>query len=188
MVRATTNTEATYEDLAALPDTVVGEIIDGELHVSPRLALPHAHASSALMMLLGPAFHLGHGGPGGWSILFEPELHLSRDVVVPDLAGWHKARLPTIPNEPWTALPPDWVCEVLSPSTARIDRTKKLALYAREKVQHVWLVDPIAKTVEVFERNGDLWTLLGVAGDKPAALAPFDAIELPVTALWDEAE
>src|SRR5262245_30527601 len=123
---------ASYEDLAALPENVVGEILDGELYVQPRPAAAHAGSASGLGVLLGAPFRYGRDGPGGWMILDEPELHLGSDVVVPDLAAWRRERMPELPHVPAIELAPDWVCEVLSPSTVKIDRAKKLAIYARE--------------------------------------------------------
>src|SRR4051812_37962843 len=133
--------KATYEDLLALPEHVVGEIVGGELVVSPRPAMPHATGASVLGATLLPPFQFGDGGgPGGWWIFDEPELHLDEDVVVPDLAGWRRERMPAAPTETFVTLPPDWVCEVLSPKTSRHDRTKKLPIYAHAGVPHLWLL------------------------------------------------
>jgi Uma2 family endonuclease len=134
---------------------------------------------------LVPPFHSGRGGPGGSWIVDEPELHLGRNVLVPDLAGWRRERLPALPREAFFTLAPDWVCEVLSPATARIDRTKKLAIYAREGVEHAWLVDPALESLEVFRRQGEAWLLvLTAGGDEVVRAEPFDAIELELTGLW----
>src|SRR3954468_4688276 len=130
---------ATYEDLCALPDHVIGELIAGELIASPRPSIPHSRASSVLSDDLGGPFDRGRGGPGGWWILFEPELHLGADVLVPDLAGWRRERMPVLRNVAYFELAPDWVCEVVSPSTARVDRVRKVPIYAREGVSHLWL-------------------------------------------------
>ena len=140
---------ATYEDLVAVPENLVAEIVDGELWTSPRPAPRHALVYSALGSLLGPPFHHGRGGPGGWWIIDEPELHLGEDALVPDLAGWRRARMPRLPDTAYFGLAPDWVCEILSPSTAVLDRTRKLRVYAREGVRHAWLVDPATRTIEV---------------------------------------
>ena len=176
---------ATYADLLALPPHLTGQIVDGELHVSPRPANLHASASSTLGMDIGSAYQRGRGGPGGWWIVFEPEIHLGTDIVVPDLAGWRRERLPALPREAFFTLAPDWVCEVLSPSTARIDRLKKLAIYAREGVEHAWLVDPALETLEVFRRQGEAWLLvLTAGGDEVVRAEPFDAVELSLTGLW----
>src|SRR5581483_11745138 len=133
---------ATYDDLIRVPDGKVAEILDGELYATPRPAAHHARVASALGFELGVPFDAGRGGPGGWWILDEPELHLHADVVVPDLAGWRRERLPIIPDVAAFTLPPDWVCEVVSASTEGIDRGKKLAIYAREGVAHAWLLNP----------------------------------------------
>ena len=126
---------ATYEDLCNVPDHKVAEILDGELIVSPRPALRYASASSRLGGILGGPFDLGPDGPGGWWILDEPELHLRDDILVPDLAAWRRERLPFVPDAAYMTLAPDWACEVISPSTERIDRSRKMRIYAREDVR-----------------------------------------------------
>jgi Uma2 family endonuclease len=178
---------ATYADLEALPPHVVGEIIAGELHVSPRPAALHALASSRLGgELLGP-FDRGRDGPGGWIILDEPELHLGEDVLVPDLSGWRKERMSQPPRTAAFTLAPDWVCEVLSPSTAAWDRASKLPVYAREGVRHIWLVDPVLRTLEVFRLDGERYTLLITHAGKASVRAePFEAFELELAYLWGE--
>jgi Uma2 family endonuclease len=181
---------ATYEDLVALPEHVLGELIDGELVVSPRPAVPHAGAASALGGdLLGPFGSRGGSGgsgPGGWIILFEPELHLVGQVLVPDLAGWRRERMPALPKAAFLELAPDWLVEVLSPTTARIDRTRKLPHYARARVHHVWLVDPEPQTLEVFRLDGDTYRLvMTAAGPEKVRAEPFDAVELDLAHWWD---
>ena len=177
--------EPTYEDLLALPDEVVGQLVEGELHATPRPAIDHQRASSTLGYDLGTPFDRGRGGPGGWWIVDEPELHLGRNVLVPDLAGWRRERLPVLPREAFFSLAPDWVCEVLSPATARLDRLKNLAIYAREGVGHAWLVDPVLGTLEVYRRQDEAWLLvLTAGGDDVVRAEPFDAIELTLTGLW----
>jgi Uma2 family endonuclease len=176
---------ATYEDVLAAPRHLVAEIVDGELRLQPRPALPQAAAASALGEELGPPFKRGRGGPGGWLLLFEPELHFGADILVPDLAGWRRERLPHVGDEAFLTLAPDWVCEVLSASTARHDRADKLRIYARQGVPHAWLVDPLARTLEVLRREGDRWLLLDVHKDDARVRAePFDAIELDLAILW----
>jgi Uma2 family endonuclease len=176
---------ATYDDLMQVADHLVAEIVGGELHATPRPALRHALAASSLGAELIEPFQKGRGGPGGWWVLDEPELHLASDVLVPDLAGWRLQRLPVVPDAPFLELPPDWVCEVLSPSTARLDRVHKLAIYARERVPHVWLLDPIPQTLEVFELEGGRWTLHGSfgAGDRVRAV-PFEAVDIDLAMIW----
>jgi Uma2 family endonuclease len=180
---------ATYEDLLAVPHDEVAELIGGELHTSPRRSPPHALATTVLGEELGPPFRRGRGGPGGWIFLFEPELHLGEDdVLVPDLAGWRKERLPNIPDDqPYLTLAPDFVCEVLSPSTQRRDRVQKLPLYRREGVGHVWLIDPAARTLEVYRLDGESFRLVDTfAGTEPIRAEPFEAIAFDLGALWGE--
>ena len=178
---------ATYDDLLQVPDHLVAEILDGELFTSPRPAPRHANASSGLGGELRRPFQAGRGGPGGWYILFEPELHLGRDVLVPDLAGWRRERLPRLPDEAFFLLPPDWVCEVISPSTAAMDRVKKLTIYARESVAHVWLIDPLVRTLEVLRLESQRWVIAGTwSGHDAVRAEPFAAIELDLNLLWDE--
>jgi Uma2 family endonuclease len=176
---------ATYEDLVAVPEGKVAELINGDLVVHPRPALAHAAASSVLgSELVGP-FHIGRNGPGGWVILDEPELHLGEDVVVPDVAGWRREHMPEMPDVVGVTLAPDWVCEVLSPSTKAMDRADKLPIYAREKVGNVWLVDPLARTLEVFRLDGDTFRLIGTwRDDARVRIEPFGAIELELALLW----
>lgn len=177
---------ATYQDLIDLPSNLVGELVNGELRASPRPALGHASAASTLGMDLGGPFQRGRGGPGGWWIFHEPELHFGADVLVPDLAGWRRERMPTRPDVPYLTLAPDWVCEVLSPSTAGFDRVRKLPIYHRAGVTHAWLLDPAGRSLEVYRRQESSWILvatLGVDQDKVRA-EPFDAIELELSALW----
>ena len=177
--------EATYADILALPDHVVGEIVLGELVVSPRPASPHTRAATILGGDLTSPFDRGRGGPGGWWIAFEPELHLGRHVLVPDLAGWRRERMPTFPTAPYFTLAPDWVCEVLSPSSLRLDRIRKLPIYLEHEVRWAWLVDPIARTLEVFERNENRWTLVGVHGENETVRAvPFEAVEIELEGWW----
>jgi Uma2 family endonuclease len=177
---------AAYDDLLALPEHVVGEIIDGELVVSPRPASRHASATSWLGAELVQLFGRGNrGGPGGWVILDEPELHVVGQVIVPDLAGWRRERMPEVPELPFFELVPDWTCEVLSPSSAARDRTRKMHHYLRAGVRHVWLLDPATKTLEVYRLDGETWRLaLGAAGDTKVRAEPFDAVELDMAVIW----
>jgi len=184
---------ATYDDLLKLPENVVGEILDGELIVTPRPASPHALAGTAIGSDLFGSFSRppgGPGGPGGWWILDEPELHLHSDVVVPDLAGWRRERMPRIPNVAAFELPPDWVCEILSPSTARIDRLQKLGIYAREGVRNAWLVDPLARTLEVYRLEGEQWVVVPAQSETSERVRaePFAEMELDMARWWIEPE
>jgi Uma2 family endonuclease len=177
--------DATYADLYDVPDHFVAELFDGDLYTSPRPAIPHAHAAFVLGGELFEPFHSGRRGPGGWLILFEPELHFGRDVLVPDLAGWRRARMPEAPDAAYITLAPDWICEVLSPSTEALDREKKLRIYARGSVAHAWLVDPLRQTLEVLALESGRWSLAAShEGRVSVRAAPFDAIELPLGGLW----
>ncbi len=184
---------ATYADLEAVPPNRVAELVRGTLHVMPRPAPRHANASSALGFELGGPFHRGRGGPGGWWILDEPELHFPDptepgeiDVVVPDVAGWRRARMPELPETAYFTLAPDWVCEVLSKSTEALDREEKMPLYAREGVRHAWLIDPAERTLEVFVLGArGTWGKPTIhRGAEVVRAAPFEAIGLDLMALW----
>jgi Uma2 family endonuclease len=178
---------ATYEDVLNAPENKVAEILDGELFLSPRPAPRHAVASSEIGMAIGSPFQRGVGGPGGWWILDEPELHLGDAVVVPDIAGWRRQRLPAIPDEAFFSLPPDWVCEVLSPSTERIDRSRKLRVYAEADVAHAWLVKPTDRTLEVLRLRDGAWTIVAVWEDAALVRAePFEAVDLELGRLWGD--
>ncbi len=178
---------ASYEDLLAVPDHLVAEIVNGELITSPRPSIPHAGATSALGGHLSGPFQFGWGGPGGWWILFAPELRLDEHVLVPDLAGWRRKRLPRLPDAPAMELPPDWLCEVISPSTGRLDRVRKLPIYALAGVQHLWLVDPSQRTLEVYRLEGERWLLVSTHGDDEVVRAePFDTIQIDLVLLWGE--
>jgi Uma2 family endonuclease len=178
---------ATYRDILDAPEGMVAELIDGALHLQPRPRSRHARASSMLGAKLTPAFDEGVGGPGGWWLIDEPEIHLGEDVLVPDIAGWRRERLPVFPDAPHFALRPDWVCEVLSPSTRTYDLTAKRAIYARHGVNHLWFVDPDAKTLEAFELRGGSWTLIAALHDNEiVSIAPFDAVGFDLGVLWTD--
>jgi Uma2 family endonuclease len=179
------NREATYEDLLRVPPPLVAEILYGQLHTHPRPAPRHVIASSALGGALFDPFGRGSGGPGGWWILDEPEIHLGQHVVVPDIAGWRRERMPALPDTAWFALAPDWVCEVLSPATAQADRSLKLPIYAEQGVNHCWLVDPLLRTLEAYQLEAGRWVLLTTLREaEPVRLPPFAAIEFALDALW----
>jgi len=181
---------ATYEDVLNAPEHLVAEIIAGELELSPRPAKPHAAAATALGEELGPPFKRGRGGPGGWILLFEPELHLGADILVPDLAGWRRDRMPVMTTaEAYFTLAPDWACEVVSPSTTARDRARKLPIYAREGVRHVWLVDPLQRTLDVLRLQDRNWVIVAVhEGATKVRAEPFDAIELDLGILWADVD
>ena len=175
---------ATYQDVIDAPPNMVAEVLFGTLYTNPRPAPPHARTASVLGMDLGGPFDRGRGGPAGWVLLDEPELHLGEDIVVPDLAGWRKDRFER-PSTAYFTVPRDFVCEVLSRSTEKIDRADKMTISAREGVTHAWLVDPVAWTFEVYRRQVTDWLRVGVFRDDARVRAePFEAIELELDALW----
>jgi Uma2 family endonuclease len=176
--------EAAYQ---AVPPEMVAEILDGELIVSPRPAPPHANAAGGLTAQIRDPFHRGRGGPGGWIILPEPELHLGPrpHKLAPDLAGWRRERMPEVPGTPAITLAPDWVCEVLSESTEHYDRGRKRRIYAREGVGHLRFADARECTLEVYRLvNGHWLEVETFEGDEKVRAEPFDAIELDLSALW----
>ena len=176
---------ATYQDVLDAPPHRVAEIVDGTLHTHPRPAIPHARASSSLGVKIGGPFDNDPGGPGGWWIVDEPELHFDEDILVPDLAGWRRERMPKLPDTAYITLAPDWVCEVLSPSTRKLDLYGKRPVYAREGVAHLWLVDPLARTLEAFELREGEWALIATAAnDDPVGIPPFDAVTFSLADLW----
>lgn len=176
---------AAYEDLFDLPENLVGEIINGRLVTHPRPAPRHARSYSSLGMQIGGPYDFGRGGPGGWWILDEPELHLGGHILVPDLAGWRRERLPRLPETAWFELAPDWVCEILSPGTVRVDRAEKLPIYAALGVAYAWLVDPDQRLLEAYQNQDGRWLLLGsFQDDAVVPIAPFDAVNLELSLLW----
>jgi Uma2 family endonuclease len=176
-----------YEQLEALPEGVTGEILDGQLYAQPRPAWPHVVAASGLgYELIGP-FQRGRGGPGGWWIVDKPELHFIRDaeVDVPDLAGWRRERMINHPPVHRIEVVPDWVCEVLSPSTEGKDRQVKMPIYAKFGVPYAWLVDPVAHTLEAYALDGGAWREIGrFAGAALVSVAPFEAVAINLGDPW----
>jgi len=179
---------ATYQDIIDAPENMIAEIIHGTLYTQPRPAIPHARVCTRLGSVLGRHFDDGDDGPTGWLILDKPELHLGRepDILVPDIAGWRHGRVePSMEDAPWISVAPDWVCEVLSPSTHTRDRGVKLDIYLRERVGHVWLVDPIAETLEIYRHGGAHWIRQAMhTGSATVRAEPFDAIELELARIW----
>ena len=176
---------ATYQDVLDAPPHRVAEVVDGVLYTNPRPAAPHALAASALEIDLGAAFQFGRGGPGGWWIIVEPELHFGDDILVPDLAGWRRDRMPRYPETAYFTLAPDWVCEILSPSTRKLDLNAKRPVYARERVRHLWLVEPADRTLEAFELTAGKWSRIAtVADDAAVQILPFEAASFNLGDLW----
>ena len=180
--------QAVYDDLFSLPDNMVGEIIDGELIATPRPSRRHGVAASVLGGEILPPYQLGRGGgPGGWIIIDEPEISLGAHILVPDLAGWRRERFLASEETNWISVSPDWVCEILSPKTVGLDKVRKMPIYAQHGIAHLWLVDPAAKTLDVFRLESNRWVLLAtfIENDKVRA-EPFDEIEIELGNLWLE--
>lgn len=176
-----------YEQLKALPEGLTGEIINGELRTQPRPAWPHSLAASRLGADIEGPYGRGRGGPGGWWIIDEPEVHfiLDTEVTVPDIAGWRKERMPSPPQGHKIPIVPDWICEIFSPSTKSTDREEKMPLYARHGVRFAWLLDPDTHTLEAYELADSRWRPLGLYRDDDAVcVAPFDAIIIRLSDLW----
>ena len=178
----------TYEDLRDIPDGTRAEILGGELIVSPHPTGAHNWASYRLSVGLDPFVGppAGASRPGGWWVMVEPELHLGDDVLIPDLAAWRYGRVPGPYDGAFTTVAPDWVCEVLSPSTSRVDRERKLPIFAREGVQHAWLIDPRRRTIDVHRLvRGTLMRVHTYREEPPPArIEPFEAVGLALGNLW----
>lgn len=178
-------TPASYAEIEALPANLVGEIVDDRLYASPRPAPPHAVAATGLGSAIGGPFCFDPDGPGGWWILMEPELHLDGNVLVPDLAGWRRDRMSSMPTTAYFEVHPDWICEVVSPSTGGLDRVRKLPAFARAGVSYAWILDPLERTLEVFRLVNGRWTLVqGFQGAEKVCAEPFEAIDLDLSRLW----
>jgi Uma2 family endonuclease len=177
---------ATYEDLHSIPENAVGEIINGELIVTPRPSKQHGFSAYALGGELVPPYQFGRGGgPGGWVIIGEPEIKFGEDFLVPDIAAWRRERFPLQEETNWVSVNPDWIAEILSSSTVRVDRTRKMAIYARHGVPHLWLIDPLARTLEAYRLEVKGWLLQGVHGESERVrVEPFAEIEIDLRNLW----
>jgi Uma2 family endonuclease len=173
-----------YRRFSDLPESARAEIVAGEIRVMPRPRPRHVRSATRLGSLLDSGFGFDSAGPGGWVILIEPEIRFSQELRNPDLAGWRIERYEEPDDGPYLVIP-DWICEVLSPSTAQVDRGEKMPLYARHGVRHLWLVDPDVETLEIYRREGELWLAIGtLSGATRVQAEPFDAIELDLGALW----
>jgi Uma2 family endonuclease len=177
--------KATYADIEALPPNMVGEIIDGVLNAQPRPRYRHGIAANALGDELTSPFQKGRGGSGGWVFIEEPELHLGIQALVPDVSGWRRENATFDLDAASNSVRPDCVCEVLSPSNARIDRGQKSNIYALAGVGHYWILDPSNRTLEAFRLVDGKWQLTGSAGaGEQVSLEPFDAISFPFDDLF----
>jgi Uma2 family endonuclease len=179
---------ATLDDLDKLPPTWRGEIIDGTLYAFPRPRFAHADIEAFVVADLKHPFQSGRGGPGGWWILVEPGIEVPRaPEFSPDVAGWRREKLPHRPrkNESITVAP-DWVCEVLSPSTRSYDLVVKRRFYAEIGVSHLWYIEPDGCVLIVSKLVDGKWVELGVHGrDEKVRAEPFDAVEIDLAAWWE---
>ena len=177
--------EATYADLEAVPEHLIAEILGGELATHPRPAPRHGAAALVFGKVLGSKFQNGDGGPDDWVFFSQPELHLGREVVVPDVAGYRSTRVPEDSDRAWMSKAPDWICEILSPSTEARDRGIKRKIYARSGVAHYWLLDPRIRQLETFELRKGSWVLLDTFTDNAkTSAAPFTALTFNLSVFW----
>lgn len=177
--------KATYQDVLDAPPNVVAQIIDGDLHLLPRPSWQHVKANGRLYSALERRFSRDGEGPGEWEILSGPEMHLGEDVLAPDIAGWQAENFIPRPGTPWLDCAPDWVCEVLSPSTGKHDLGSKSEIYAREDVSHLWIVDPEALTLQAFALSGKKWQMIAtVSGEAMVSVPPFETLNIPLSRLW----
>ena len=181
----TTKRPATYADLKAVSPELVAEILDGELVTHPRPAPPHVTGDTALIIELGGPFQKGRGGPGGWIFLGKPEIHPGPHVVVPDVAGWRRERMPHMPRTAYYETAPDFICEDISKSTEGDDRGRKRRIYATFEVPYLWYLDPVAQLLEAFMLRGKQWVLFETYQDGDEVKAPpFDAVPFRLSNLW----
>ena len=173
-----------WDALEDVPEGFTGEIVGGTVRMNPRPGPPHIEASSGLGALVTGAFRFGIGGPGGWVILDEPRIRFGNECRVPDIAGWRRERYARPEAGPYVVVP-DWICEILSKSTAVEDRTEKLPLYAKHGARHVWIVDAVAQTLEVLRLEEGRWIVAQTfGGDAKVRAEPFDAIEIDLALVW----
>src|ERR1051325_2214134 len=169
--------QATYDDLLRAPENMVAELIDGELYTWPRPRGTHGDAQSTILGRINGAYR--YGDPGGWWIIGEPEVHFGPQNVVPDIGGWRRERMSAVPASHIFDIAPDWVCEVLSPSTTRVDRGKKLRIYATNGVPWAWYVDVDGKTLEVMQLVDGAWKIVHVyVGSDLVCAEPFTALQI----------
>jgi Uma2 family endonuclease len=172
-------------DWEAVPPPYTAHLLGGKLHVHPRPVGWHSEALGGVYSTLREPFHRGNGGPGGWLLLQEVDVRLASDIVAPDLAGWHRDRLPQAPNKRPILLAPDWVCEVLSPRTEVFDRGEKADWYRNAGVSWLWFVDPEAQTLEVYASDAGAWRQrLSCKGNATVAAPPFEALTWSLASLW----
>lgn len=176
---------ATYADIEAAPEHLVAEIIYGELMTHPRPSMRHGATATALQISIGAPFQYGKGGPGGWIFVVECEFKFGDDLLVPDVAGWRVENFPGEPERNYFESAPDWVCEILSASTEKRDRTLKSQIYGEAGIPHMWLIDPRLQVLEAFELLNSRWSKIGNwNSDDDVRAAPFDALSFSLADLW----
>ena len=178
--------KATYDDLYAVPENMTGEIINGELIVTPRPSRKHIYTASALGGELVPLYQFGRGGgPGGWVILDEPEIQFGEHTLVPDFAGWKVERYPEEEPHNWISVSPDWVCEIISPSSELYDRDEKMSIYAEHGVPYVWLINPVIALLEAYKLVSGGWFRFAMfSGNKMVRVEPFQETDIDLGSLW----
>jgi Uma2 family endonuclease len=185
LVSRTAERPATYEDLLKVPDNLIAELIDGELFTSPRPPSRYMRAASRLYRQVGNAFDADEVGATNWWITFADQINLEPDVFVPDVAGWRRERVPDWPRDEYWNVAPDWVCEVVSPSTGRLDRVRKLPGYAFHGIPYAWMLDPLLQTLEVYRLEQGRWVTIAThGGDDVVRAEPFEAAEIRLASLW----
>jgi Uma2 family endonuclease len=184
MINNPVKRHATYQDLVDAPEGLVAELIHGDLYLFPRPNPKHTRVNTNLPALLIPRLQFGQGGPGGWVFMAEPEIHRGGDVLVPDIAAWRVERYQE-PAEAYFSIAPDWICEIASPSTAKVDREEKLPTYRQWGVQYAWIVEPTLRTLDIYNGGAATWSLVrSFVGTETVRAAPFDDIELELALLW----
>lgn len=176
----------TLADLDALPKGVKGEIIGGVMYTMTRPRGHHQRTGLEIGADLRDPFMRGRGGPGGWWILPEPGIELpNTPEISPDVAGWRRERLPSLPADAAITVVPDWVCDILSPTTRRHNLLIKKPYYAKVGVPYHWIVDLDARTIATYRLENARWVELGVFGDeRDARIEPFEAVALDVASWW----
>jgi Putative restriction endonuclease len=189
MKRKSVPSEPSYEDLVAqlrqLPAGKIGQVVCGRLYVSNGGAPAHVHVVGELSATLLAGSPSGDPVPEGWTFLTQVELALPDEaLVVADIAGWRA------PHERIVALPtpielvPPWICEVLDESSRALDLTCKRKAYAAAGVKTLWVVDPAAQVLEVFENVRGRWMLVEAVSENEIAAPPFDALRFDVADLF----
>ncbi len=183
----------TIEEWLAIPEEKRAELIAGVIVYQGMPGPKHGEAQGMTFALVGVPFGrrpAGSSRPGGWWISQEVDMELGEMGCRPDILGWRRDRQPTLPEPDARGLVtavPDWICEVLSRSTASIDQGKKRRAYHRAGVAHYWLLDPGNRTLTVLERvDRDYLVVLAAGVDEVVCAPPFDAVEMAVAEMFGD--